>query len=89
MRSSQMESRMFRKIAFGLIATASLAAFAPSAASAHGFGHWGGGHWGGFGGHFYGGPTLVVGGGDCYQRVIVQTRRGPRVRIVNNCGYVY
>jgi hypothetical protein len=78
---------MFRKIAFGLIATASLAAFAPSAASAHGFG-WGGGHWGGhFGGRFYGGPTLIVGGNDCYQQVVVQTHRGPRVRLVNTCVY--
>lgn len=81
---------MFRKIAFGLIATASLAAFAPTSASAHGFhGGWGGGHWGG---HFFGGSygtSYIVGGSDCYQSVVVQTRRGPRVRVVNTCGYIY
>jgi hypothetical protein len=77
---------MFRKIAFGLIAALSLATLASSPASAHGFhGHWGG-HWGG---HFFGGPTFVVGGSDCYQQVVVQTRHGPRVRVVNTCGYVY
>ena len=77
---------MLRKIAFGLIATVSLAAFAPSAASAHGMHGWGGGHWGG---HFFGGPTYVVGASNCYQQVVVQTRRGPRVRVVNTCGYAY
>lgn len=87
---------MLRKITLGLIAAASLgvAALAPGAASAHGF-HFGGGGWhggwhGGFGHHgFYGGPAIYVGGpsDDCYQRRVVETRRGPRIRIVNVCDY--
>jgi hypothetical protein len=84
---------MIRKLTLGLLAAASLGATAliPSAASAHGFHGWG---WhGGFGHHgFYGGgPTFVVGGGgyydDCLQRRVVETRRGPRVRLVNVCAY--
>jgi len=81
---------MLRKITVGLIAAASLgaAALAPSAASAHGL-HLGGWH-GGYGYHaFYGGPTFYVGGlnDDCLQRRVVETRRGPRLRIVNVCTF--
>jgi hypothetical protein len=81
---------MTRKSIVGLFAAACLgaAALLPSTASAHGFHHgWGWG--GGYGHHFYGGPAFVVGGGydDCLQRRIVETRRGPRVRLVNVCGY--
>ena len=84
---------MFRKIALGLIAAASLgaAALAPVSASAHGFGggHWGGWH-GGFGHHgVWGGPTLYVSGvnDDCLQQRMVETRRGLRLRTVNVCEY--
>lgn len=80
---------MIRKLTLGLLAAASLGAMAltPSAASAKGFG-WGGFHHHHFGYHgFYGGPTLVVGGGydECMQRRVVDTPRGPRVRLVNVC----
>ena len=88
---------MLRKIMFGLIASASLAAaaLAPSAASAHGpgfhhgHGGWHGGGWhGGWAGRSYG-PAFYVGGltDDCLQRRVVETRRGPRVRTVNVCAY--
>jgi hypothetical protein len=86
-----MEAIMFRKLALGVIAAMSLsaAALAPSAASAHGWGGWHGGwHGGGFGHHSLGfvGPTFYVGGDTgCYEKQIVQTRRGPRVRFVNVC----
>jgi hypothetical protein len=81
---------MLRKVTVGLIAAASLgaAALAPSAASAHGL-HLGGWH-GGYGYHaFYGGPAFYVGGlnDDCLQRRVVETRRGPRLRIVNVCTF--
>ncbi|WP_445487944.1 hypothetical protein [Rhodopseudomonas sp. RCAM05734] len=84
---------MFRKMTLGLIAAASLgaAALAPTAASAHGWHHgWHGGWHGGFGHHgFYGAPGLYVGGltDDCWQRRVVQTRRGERVRLVNVCAF--
>jgi hypothetical protein len=85
---------MFRKIALGLFAAASLtaAALAPTAASA-------GGGWGpGWGGgwhhphHFYG-PALGVGyigaaiaeSNDCYVTRRVQTRHGWRLRTINVC----
>jgi hypothetical protein len=77
---------MFRKLALISLAAASVAAFAPSAASAHGMGgghgggHWGGGHghWG-FGGghyhnHFYRSSFFI--GGSCYKTVF--TEFGPR-----------
>lgn len=78
---------MTRKITFGLFAAAAIGAAAvlPTSASAHGFHGWG---WG-FGHHgFYGfgGPALVVDDG-CLVREMVQTRRGPRIRLVNVCGY--
>ena len=86
---------MLRKITFALIASVALgaAALAPTAASAggghghgHHGGHWGGGHWGH--GHFYGGSALYIGGDSgCYQQRVVETRRGPRLRIVNVCAY--
>jgi hypothetical protein len=74
--------KMFRKFALGLIAAASLgtAALAPSAASAHGFHHYWGPGWG-FGGIY------VNTGASCYQERIVQTRHGPRVRVVDVCAY--
>jgi len=80
---------MFRKMTLALIAAASLgaAALAPTAASAHGWHH---GWHGGFGHYgFYGGPALYVGGltDDCWQRRVVQTRRGQRVRLVNVCAF--
>lgn len=85
---------MLRKITLGLIAAASLgvAALAPGAASAHGLhiGGWHGGWHGGIGHHaYYGGPSFYVGGltDDCLQRRVVETRRGPRVRIVNVCTF--
>jgi hypothetical protein len=47
-----------------------------------------GGYWhGGYRhSHFLGGPSFYVGGSDtCYQRQIIETFRGPRVRVVNVC----
>ena len=81
---------MFRKIALGLIAVASITAASLAPASAKGgfHGHWG--HGWGHGHGFIGGPSFVVGGGgDCYERVLVQTRHGARFRVVNTCGYIY
>ncbi len=83
---------MIRQLTLAVLAAASISAVAliPSAASAHGFHGWG---WhGGFGHHgFYGGPAFVVGGGDydggCIQRRIVDTPRGPRICLINVCGY--
>ncbi len=78
---------MYRNLAFGLVAAASLtaAALAPSAASAHGggWGHHGWGH-GGFGV----GPVIVAGaydGGGCYVRRRVATPYGLRWRTFNVC----
>ena len=78
---------MLRKITLGLVAAASLsaAALAPSAASAHGFHHWG--HGWGHGGFGFGGIYVNTGVSDCYQQQVVETRRGPRVRMVNVCAY--
>jgi hypothetical protein len=80
---------MFRKLALAAVAAASLGATAliPTAASAHGFG-WGHHGWG-WGHRHFGGPALFVGGYDdgCYQQRVVETRRGPRVRIVNVCAF--
>jgi hypothetical protein len=83
---------MFRKIALGLIAAASLgaAALAPAPASAHGIHGFGWGWNGGWGHHgFYRGSPVFVGGltDDCFQQRVVETRRGPRVRTVNVCAY--
>ena len=80
---------MFRKIALGLIAAASLSVAAIAPASAHGFhgGGWGHGGWGhGFG---FGGLYINTGVSDCYQQQMVQTPRGLRLRTINVCGYVY
>ena len=55
----------------------------PSAASAHGFHH----HWGpGWG---FGGIYVNTGVDSCLQERVVPTRHGPRVRVVNVCGYRY
>ena len=90
---------MLRKVTLGLIAAASLgvAALAPSAASAGGFGfhhhHLGYHHLGHHGwGHGYGvgfGPSLYINTGynNCYQQRMVETRRGLRLRTVNVCAY--
>ena len=75
---------MLRKVTLGLIAAASLTAAAMSPASAHGwFGGW---HHGWYG---YGYPGLYVSGvtDGCYQQRVVDTRHGPRVRVVNVCAY--
>jgi hypothetical protein len=78
---------MFRKLALGLVAATSLgvAALAPSAASAHGFHH----HWGPGWGLGYGGLYINTAVNNCYQQRVVPTRHGPRVRVVNVCGYYY
>jgi hypothetical protein len=77
---------MFRKIALVTLAAASIAAVAPSAASAHGMGGHGGGHgmhMGGHGGHwgghfrygrFY--SSNFFAGGSCYRTVFGEF--GPR-----------
>jgi hypothetical protein len=77
---------MLRKITLGLIAAASLSVAAVAPASAHGFhGGWGHGGWGhGFG---FGGLYINAGVNDCYQQQMVQTRNGPRLRMVNVCAY--
>ena len=88
---------MLRKVAFILVAAASLgaAALAPTSASAHGWhGGWHGGGWHGGGWHHgWGGPRIFVGGpayygggyGGCYVRRLVPTPWGPRWRLVNRC----
>jgi hypothetical protein len=79
---------MFRKLALGLVAAASLgaAALAPTAASAHSFHHWGH-YWGpGWG---IGGVYVNTGLDNCYQERVIQTRHGLRVRLVNVCAYRY
>ncbi len=82
---------MYRKLALGFVAAASLgaAALAPTAASAHGW-H-GGGGWGhhGWGHRGFGfGPVIVAGaynGGGCYVRRRVATPYGLRWRTINVC----
>jgi Spy/CpxP family protein refolding chaperone len=73
---------MTRVLTLGLLAAAALGmtALAPTAASAHGWG-WGHHH------HFFGGPAFIVNDDGCLVRQLVETRRGPRVRLVNVCGY--
>jgi hypothetical protein len=74
---------MYRKLALGLIAAASLtaAALAPTGASAHGWGHHGWGH--GFG---FGGVYLANGyGNGCYVTRRVATPYGLRWRTINVC----
>jgi hypothetical protein len=76
---------MFRKLALGLIAAASLSVAAAAPASAHGFhGGWGHGWHHGIG---FGGLYINTGGGNCYQQQWIQTRHGMRLRTVNVCGY--
>ena len=85
---------MFRKIALGLVAAASLSAMAlaPSAASA-GWkgGGWGGGWGGGYHHHHHFGPRFgiaYVGGyadDGCYVTRRVRTPYGYRLRTVNVC----
>ena len=86
---------MFRKLALGLVAAASLGAavLAPTAASAHfkgccalGGGGFGGG-WGFHHHHFgHGFGIGFIGGGDgCYVTREVMTPFGPRLRTVNVC----
>ncbi len=87
---------MFRKIALGLFAAATLGAvaFAPAPASANGL-HIGiggiGFHSGWHGGYHnaFASPTLYVGGLDngCMQKRYVETRRGMRARWVSVCNY--
>jgi Spy/CpxP family protein refolding chaperone len=75
---------MFRKIALGLIAAASLSIAAAAPASAHGFhGGWGHGGWG----HGFGGLYINTGVSDCYRQQMAQTRYGMRLRTVNVCAY--
>ena len=80
---------MYRKLALGLIAAASLtaAALAPTGASAHG---WHGHHHHGWYGHHHGwgfGPVFVAGGYDsgCYLTRRVLTKYGYRLRTFNVC----
>jgi hypothetical protein len=83
---------MFRKIAFGLVAAASIsaAALAPTSASAKPFGFGGGfgGGWGGGWHHHYGLGIGLIGAGvgeSCYVREPVLTPFGYRMRLVNVC----
>jgi hypothetical protein len=83
---------MFRKLALGFVAAASLsaAALAPTAASAKPFG-WGGGWGGGWGFHHHHiglglGFVGAVDGG-CYVTRLVETPFGMRYRTVNVCVY--
>ena len=77
---------MFRKIALGLIAAASLSFAAMAPASAHGFhgGGWGHGWGHGFG---FGGIYVNTVGSDCLRQQMVETRRGMRLRTINVCAY--
>ena len=80
---------MLRKMTLGLIAAAALSIAAVAPASAHGFhGGWHGGWGHGYGFGFGSGPYVAT-GADCLQTQVVETRRGPRLRTVNVCGYVY
>ncbi len=79
---------MLRKLTLGLAAATALtvAALAPTAASAHGWHH---GHHHGYGfGYGFGVGPVYVGGpvyDDCLQRRRVMTRHGYRLRTVNVC----
>lgn len=81
---------MFRKLALGLLAAASIGATAllPTAASAHGL-HlgWGFGWGPGYSivspSYYVGSPTVMYDG--CLQKRLVQTRHGMRWRTVNVC----
>lgn len=79
---------MLRKLTLGLAAATALtvAALAPTAASAHGWHH---GHHHGYGfGYGFGVGPVYVGGpvyNDCLQRRRVMTRHGYRLRTVNVC----
>jgi hypothetical protein len=83
---------MLRKIALAAVAAASLsvAALAPTSASAWG-GGWhhgwhGGWHHGWAGPRFYAGRPAYYGGyGGCYVRRLVPTPWGPRWHLVNRC----
>jgi hypothetical protein len=76
---------MFRKLALGLIAAASLSVAAAAPASAHSFhGGWGHGWHHGIG---FGGLYINTGVSNCYQQQWIQTRHGMRLRTVNVCGY--
>jgi hypothetical protein len=78
---------MLRKMTLGLIAAAALSIAAVAPASAHGFhGGWHGGWDHGYG---FGTGLYIATGADCLQTRVVETRRGPRLRTVNVCGYVY
>jgi hypothetical protein len=78
---------MFRKLALGFIAAASLsaAALAPTAASAKPFG-WGGG-WGFHHHHIGLGLGFGVVDSGCYVNQLVATPLGPRYRTINVCAY--
>ena len=79
---------MYRKLALGLVAAASVAAaaLAPTGASAHG---WHGHHHHGWHGHHHGwrGPVFIAGsyGGGCYVTRRVLTKYGYRLRTFNIC----
>jgi hypothetical protein len=78
---------MFRKFALGLVAAASLsvAALAPTAASAK---PWGGGWGGGWGFHHHHiGLGFGVVDSGCYVNQLVATPFGPRYRTINVCAY--
>src|SRR4051812_16338643 len=87
------ETTMFSKtmIAIATTVTLSVAALAPTSASAHGIGGHGfhGGHGFGHGwGHGWrGGFGLTVVGPSCYEYQTVATRRGMRTILVNVCDY--
>jgi len=76
---------MTRKLALGLAAATALtiAALAPTAASAHGWHHhgWHGGYGFGVGPVYVGGPVYD----DCLRRQRIMTRHGYRWRTVNVC----
>jgi hypothetical protein len=79
---------MIRKLALGLAAaiTLGVAALAPSAASAGGFHH----HHYRHGLFFAPAPIIVstpVLGPGCFQKRLVQTRKGLRWRTVNACAF--
>jgi hypothetical protein len=81
---------MFRKLALGLVAAATLsaAALAPTAASAGPF--WPGGGWGFHHHHFglgLGFVGAVAAAESCYVTRLVETPYGMRYRTVNVCAY--